>query len=248
MAHNKSNCELFAFLSDFAYDIKDRITEYEYMQLMDHLKVLFDKIKENEYNGDEELEEQPIIVNIPQLNVILPDNICNCVRGRYEWCTNDYLSFQLCRNYNSFIEQIPIVTYAFNYINLTDADNQIIEPLPHLYLEGTGYDIEPSEENKSKFLKYIKCCLNLIGIVNTNRKYRTLVALAIFDYCIRNIYYPIINEKYLQALINKVNEFIINEIVIFEWISNLFNIERNILYVYKDIFERLYLQNQLTSL
>jgi hypothetical protein len=165
MAHNKSNTELFAFLSDFAYDIKDKITEYEYMLLMEHLKVLFDKIKnyeeeasaEGEGEGEgEQFEENNIIIHVPQLNVILPNNTCTCIRGRYEWCTYDYISFQACRNYNTFITQIPIVKYAFNYINLTNENVHIIQPVPHLHLEATGYDIEPNEENRSKFLKYIK--------------------------------------------------------------------------------------------
>lgn len=242
MAQNKSNTELFAFFSDFAYDIKEKITEYEYIQLMEHLKVLFDKINENE----EENEHQHLIVNPPQINVILPEiNMCNCLEGQYEWCTNDIASFQSCTNYNSFIAKIPIIKYALHYINIDD--EQIDEPLPYLHLETKGNDIDTTEENKNKFLKHIKCCVNLIDL-HDNKKYKSLVSLSVFDFCIQNIYFPIKYQNYLVTIIEKVNEFIIDEIVIFEWISNIFNLNGNILYVYKDIFERIYLQNQLTSL
>ncbi len=271
---DKSNNELFTSLSDLAYDIKERITEYEYIKLMNLLKVMYERFGELNDTVHEDVDDENVLeimndddpgvvfipppqiqVNLPILNVdLLNQDIvlqplhrpCTCVLGDSQWCNDNLERFIACKNYDTLIQNMPLIKFALHY--LQDQNYQHENNLPHIQLEPIGYDIENTNINRDMVIAHISCCLKIINFVSNNRKYKALISLCIFEYNIRNMFYCIKYNKYLESIINKINEFILDEIVIFNWISNIFNINQNILYTYKDIFERVKLQQSLTTL
>jgi hypothetical protein len=272
IVETKSTIELFAFLSDLSYDIKEKITEYEYMQLMEHLKVLHERfqtgqsVRQEETNQTVEMDNQ-----IPNthtrmdhiINVVLPplanviNNVCHCRDGHFAWCISSIALMQACRNFNTLIEEMPLIKLALDYKNtiIEEVETMTInrgQPLLHLQLEpiGENPDMSRIDEIRMKYLLHTYHSLKIIENCKSelSKCSKCIIVIANYEYTIRNIYTVVENKKLLQSGLNKLKEFITKPSTcnVFELISNrIFGLNTNILLTYKDILERIELQQEI---
>ncbi len=171
------------------------------------------------------------------------DQLCFC--SDFEFCNNSLIHLSRCRNLNNAIKYNPILELVISIINsniLSYEDLQKIK-LPNINLNiniKAICDIEKLNDFYKIQMLFLELVSNIYNLNNNKTDYniriiQALCHIVIFNNNLNNFKYLIESKKYLNTMYNKVTEHINKESVyiLFNDISKLFNLDQNILLIYK---------------
>lgn len=200
------------------YDIKDKITDHQYMILNDSFLQLI-RIAEsynrlipsenyfNEYSTDSDIDiesdvEEEVPNNEPTITVqpIIPpriqevntrenQNICQCTEN--DVCVENIKKFCSCSNLERFLEINPI------------ARRLIDENVPITF---TRIPVLHQEVNRSFCVKNIKLCLDFITNLHP-KSHRIIIASSIYDFLMKNLQFVRLNKTFRASVLKKITEF-----------------------------------------
>ena len=231
----------FISISDVMYDIKEKITDGEYMSIMQKLSNI--RLK---YNTD-----------------ILNQDICECIAGESKFCTGSLDKFIICKNLNYIITQFPMLRNLIIYKAIPKQDfdfiynieinepSEVIEP-NELYIQSINYQnivnhfiiCNISFEPNNVDISYISDNIETQNIIiklrllielsyNVFGKFcKMIITIAIYDYNFRHFGFLKSRYKYLETVYNKLQEFSINTnnrdfMIIINLIKNICDIDEN---------------------
>ena len=169
------------------------------------------------------------------------DQLCFC--RDYEFCNGSLNEFSRCRNLDNAIKYYPIIksfTEIYNSIQ-TKEDLQSIK-LPNIDLNIKLQKELDFQEFKNRLILFINFTANLQNSIYKNYPLKIVQALShvvIFNIYLNNFNYLIEIKKLYRAMYEKINEYLNKENVYeyFSDISKLYNLDQNILLIYKNLLE-----------
>lgn len=214
----------FIEMSDIIYEIKEKINDNEYMNVMDKLGNIRKK-----YNED-----------------IKENKICKCIVGETNFCTPNIESFMICKNIRHTLNKFPtlrnqLILYSlhpiqeYNHNQLFKSDLQL-EPI-------NLYKIYNENEHK-EYVEYNKLLLNLAPNIY-GKIQKIFISITIYDYIFKNFGFLLKHFKFTTTVYNKLDEFIQDSNddftkPIIELIKNLYNLDDNPYIIFKNIIKPYY--------
>lgn len=217
--------ELFILLSEQIYNIKDKIKDNEYLEIMNTLNTMYNLQKENyseffsessedesdsdenESDSDEDKSESDQNYQLHEINYqtdivyskMFEEYICQCNTQTCQClCMSSFNLFRYCKNYEKIVNKCQNLQYIMN-LHFNDINN----------------------EYKMKFTKNI--CVNYINnsysefieighfLINFSENFKGYIHkyfnLIICNFFIENLYH-VINTNLIFALYDKINEII----------------------------------------
>jgi hypothetical protein len=202
---NDSN--LIIQLSNKIYELKQNLLDSEFLQIMNIVKQIYDKHQFSE-----------------------PENTYICECDETTFCYNSIRALQCCKNYTKICLEMPLLPFIIKiywhplnkYIN--DGTQ-----LPHLQIT----PIFNETINKYKFTIYMGNLLFLADSLDTNITIKSLIILIFYEYAFQNINYALEHIDFLIVLRIRLNEFIESYSHYYNEITQLYNLDENILHIYK---------------
>jgi hypothetical protein len=203
---NDSN--LIMQLSDKVYDLKDKLLDGDYLHIMNLVKQIYDKQQVTD----------PVKYSY----------ICECDDNTF--CYSSIRALQCCKNYTNICLEMPLLSFIIkiHYHPLNKYVNDGT-PLPHLQIT----PICNETIDKHKFPIYMGNLLYLAESLDTNITIKSLIVLTLYEYAFQNINYALEHMDFLRAMCNRLNEFIESYSHYYDEITNLYNLNENILCIYK---------------
>ena len=202
-------------MSNILYDIKKKISDNEYMNVMNKLSNIREK-----YQVDVE-----------------GTNICKCIVDGINFCTSSIESFITCKNIRHTLNKFPILRNQLILYSLPDYNLEIYEYNHNqlfksdLQLEPINLDIMFDKEQRKEYINYSKLLLyiteNIAGKIQ-----KIFMTIVIFDYVFKNFGLLLKEFKYMNILYIKLDELILatnNDSTkpIIELVKILYNLEDN---------------------
>ena len=202
-------------ISDILYDIKDKISDNEYMNVMNKLSNIREK-----YQVDVEGK-----------------NICECIVEGSNFCTSSIKSFMTCKNIRHTLIKFPILRNQLILYSLPDYNLEIYEYnhnqlfKSNLQLEPINLDIMFDKEPRKEYIYYNKLLLYITENIS-GKIQKIFMTIVIFDYAFKNFGFILKEFNYMNILYIKLDEFILetnNDSTkpIIELIKELYNLEDN---------------------
>lgn len=169
-------------LNEIIDDVKDKIGDGVYMEVMDFLKVIYKKFTSDSETDDEEM-----------FTIELG---CNCSNNNYS-CSSCIEHFNSCMKKYEILEEVPFLAMILN----DRFDGQINIPNVKLQMEPIM-----GEYNRNKVFAIIKFLLNFHDSIN-GRKNKIINSLCLFHFIFKNFRFVEDEEQFKINVIRKLNEF-----------------------------------------
>jgi len=213
----------FIEMSDVIYEIKEKITDNEYMNVMDKLGK----------------------IRIKYIEDMKQDGICKCIVGETNFCTSSIESFIICKNIRHALNKYPILRNQLLLYSLYP-----INEYNHNQLFKSDLQLEPIDlykifnENEQKvYVENTKLLLLLSGNIYGEIE-KIFISIAIYDYIFKNFGFLLQHFKFMTAIYNKLDELIpyTNNLTkpIIELVKKLYNLDDNPYTIFKNIIKPYY--------
>lgn len=217
----------FISMSDILYDIKEKITDNEYMNVMNKLSKIREKYQED----------------------IKEKNICNCISGESNFCTYSIEGFMTCKNIHHTLDKFPILRNQLILYSLPDYTAEIHKYNHHQFFK-SDLQLEPmnpykilNEDEKIEYIKSIKLLLNLTENIKGKVK-KVFMTLSIYDLVFKNFGFLNKNIRFMKTIYTKLDEFLEepNTKPVIELLKKLYNLDDNPYIIFKNNIEPYYLK------
>jgi len=222
-------------MSNILYDIKEKISDNEYMNAMNKLSNIRKK-----YQVDVEGK-----------------NICKCIVEEINFCTSSIESFMTCKNIRHTLNKFPIlrnqlILYSLPNYNLEIYEynhNQLFKS--DLQLEPINLDIMFDKDARKEYINYSKLLLYITDNID-GKIQKIFVSITIFDYVFKNFGFVLKEFKYMETLYNKLDELSLetnndSDNPIIELIKRLYNLEDNPYKIFQNIMKPYYQKGLLNK-
>lgn len=219
----------FISMSDILYDIKEKITDNDYMNVMNKLSKIREKYQED----------------------IKEKNICKCVPGETNFCTSSIHNFMTCKNIHHTLNKFPILRNQLILYSLPDYTAEIHKYNHHQFFK-SDLQSEPmnpyrilNEDEKMEYINNVKLLMNLTENVKGKLK-KVFMTMTIYDIIFKNFGFVTKNIKFMKTIYTKLDEFIQenerNTKPAIELVKKLYNLDDNPYIIFKKNMESYYLK------
>lgn len=199
-------------LSEQIYNIKDKIKDNEYLQIMNTLKDMYALQKENycgyciEGNDSEVTDEDYISQEIDYETDIVYSNMfqeytCECNIETYEClCYTSFNLFRYCKNYQKIVSSCQNLQYIMN-LYFPDINNEYKIEFAKII------NIDINRNSINEFMEITKFLFNLIRIYSNYTK--KCLILITCNFIMENVHHIINIPEFKFNLYDKINEIIV---------------------------------------
>ena len=195
-------------LSEQIYNIKDRIKDNEYLQIMNTLKLIYNSQDNDISESDEENSESDEDYQLQEIDYetdivytrMFKEYTCKCNTETYQsLCCESFNLFRYCKNYQKIVEKYQNLQYSMN-LYFSNINNE--------YKIKFAKNINIDNINNS-YDEFIEICEILFEFTKICENYsKQCLALIVCNFFIENLYYVINAPRLKFVLYDKINEII----------------------------------------